>query len=117
MQLRGIRRLHLTINALLMTGLLAVFGAVAGGVFLESETLFGVFFAFGWIAIGACLLLSFAVDRVRCPNCGRQFNRPDYRNWFVRNFAKTQTHRSCVHCDYGRAIQNNAETPEAGRDR
>lgn len=109
MQLPGIRRLHFTVNLLLVTGLLGVFGAVAGGVVLESETLFGILFTLGWIAIGVCLVLSFVVDRVRCPNCGQPFNRPDYRNWLVRNFAKTQTHRCCVHCDYGRAIQNDPE--------
>lgn len=80
MQLSGIHRLQLTVNALLVTGLLGVFGAVAGGVVLESETLFGVLFTLGWIAVGVGLVLSFAVDRVRCPNCGRPFTRPDCRN-------------------------------------
>ncbi len=108
MKLAGIRLLNLAANTLLWTGLMMTLGAVAGGVVVGAETVFSILFALGWIAVGACMLLTFAVDRVRCPNCGKPFNRPDYRNWFVRNFAKTQTHRSCVHCDYGRAIRNDA---------
>lgn len=109
MRLQGFRRLNLTANVLLVTGLVAVFLGFAAGLAFGAETLFGVLFAVGWIAIGVCMLLTFVVDRVRCPNCGKPFNRPDYGNWFVRNFAKTQTRRFCVHCDYGRPVQNDAE--------
>jgi len=117
MKLAGIRLLNVAANTLLLTGLMMVFGAVVGGVVLKAETLFEILFALGWIALGACMLLSFSVDRVRCPNCGKPFNRPDYGNWFVRNFARAQTHRSCVHCGYGRAIQNDAVDPKTGRCR
>jgi hypothetical protein len=115
MQLQGIRRLNLTANTLLVTGLVTLFLGIVLGVVFESETLFRILFAFGWIAIGACFLLSFAVSRVRCPNCGRPFNRPDHRNWLMRIVTRTQTHRACVHCNYGLALQSNGDDTKARR--
>ena len=109
MKLSAIRRLNLTVNTLLVMGLVMVFLGVAVGVGFDSEALFGILFTLGWIAVGVCLLLGFVVDRVRCPNCGKPFNRPEYRNWFSRSFAKTQTHRSCVHCHFGRTTDNGAD--------
>lgn len=109
MQLRGIRRLNLTVNVLLVMGLAALFLGFAAGLVFGAETLFGVLLALGWTVIGVCMVLTFAVDRVRCPNCGKPFNRLDYGNWFVRSFAKTRTRRFCVHCNYGRTVQDDAE--------
>ncbi|NLS93724.1 MAG: hypothetical protein GXX96_16310 [Planctomycetaceae bacterium] len=109
MRLQVIRRLNLTINVLFVTGLVAGFLGFGAGVVFGVEPLFEILFAVGCIAICVCMVLTFVVDRVRCPNCGKPFNRPDYGNWFVRNFAKTQTRRSCVHCDYGRTIQDDSE--------
>jgi hypothetical protein len=80
MKLAGIRLLNFAAKTLLVTGLIMIPAAVAGGVVLGAETVFAIFYAVGWIAVGACLLLTFAVDRVRCPNCGKPFNRPDYRD-------------------------------------
>ena len=82
MKLAGIRLLDLAANTLAFTGVMMVLGSAAGGLVLEAKTLCEVLFALGWMAIGVCMLLTLAVDRVRCPNCGKPFNRPDYRNWF-----------------------------------
>lgn len=100
MQLPGIRRLNLAANVLLIAGLVMMFGGLAVSVVTQSETAFGVtlFSSFGVLL--ACMLLTFAVDRVKCPQCGQPFNRPAYGNWLVRNFAKTQTRRTCAHCGF-----------------
>ncbi len=101
-QLRGVRQINVVATMLLVAGLLALFGGVAIAVVFDSEILFWAFFTIGWTSVGACLLLSFVVDRVRCPKCGKPFNRPDYQNWIARNFSKTRPHWSCVHCGHGR---------------
>jgi hypothetical protein len=99
MDLQSIRRLNLTANALLVSSALMVFAGIPIGA-LVSMTLGIATMVTGFIGVAACLLLSFAVDRVKCPNCGKPFNRPDYKNWLLRTFAKTQTARQCVHCGY-----------------
>jgi hypothetical protein len=100
-QLRRIRQINVVAIALLLTGLLGLFGGIAAGVVFDSELLFYVLFALGGAAGGVCLLLSFVIDRVRCPRCGKPFNRPVYRNWLARNLARTRPHWSCVHRGHG----------------
>ena len=101
MELRAIRRLNLITTAILAAGLLTIFGGIGIAILINSETVFAVSIAAGFVAVFAVVLLSFAIDRVKCPKCGKPFNRANYRNWFARNFAKTQPRWSCAHCGYG----------------
>ena len=101
MQLEWIRRLNLVTSALLVLGIVALFGSFALGLVFGPRTPLLVIHGIGWVLLIACLLLTFAVDRVRCPKCGKPFNRPEYGNWLVRNFAKTRPRRSCAPCGHG----------------
>ncbi len=108
MQLPGIRRVNRAANVLLIAGLVSVLGGLSVSVLTRSEVAFGVSLFAGFGALFACLLLTFAIDRAKCPRCGKPFNRPDYRNWFVRNFAKTQTRRTCAHCGFDGSADEGA---------
>lgn len=99
MQLKSIYRLNVTAIALLGFGLVAIFGSFPCGAF--SVALGQAMFILGWIAGSACLLLSFVIDRVKCPHCGQPFHRPAYTHWLARHFAKTQPRWTCAHCGYG----------------
>ena len=85
MKLRAIRRLNVIATSLVVVGVLAILGGLAVSLVLDSEQPFAVTHPTGWACVLASVLLSFAVDRVKCPQCGKPFNRPDYRNWFIRN--------------------------------
>lgn len=102
MRLNAIRRLNIFTTALFVAGLLTVFGGIAVAVVINSTSVFAASFTAGFVALVAVLLLSFAIDRVRCPNCGKPFNRPDYGSWLGRNLSKTQPRWSCAHCAHGK---------------
>ncbi len=100
MKLRHIHQLNIAAMMMGITGFASVFlsfvAAIAG-----TESGFQILFTLGWFIIFGCLALSFAIDRVKCPQCGKPFNRPEYAHWFARHFSKTQPSRTCVHCGHG----------------
>jgi hypothetical protein len=101
MRFSDIRQRNMVAAILLVAGLIVLLGGLAVGFAFDSEVLVVVLLSIGGAALASSILLSFVIDRVRCPECGKLFNRPDHRNWFARNFSMTQPHSSCVHCGHG----------------
>ncbi len=99
MQLPSIHRLNFVAMACLVGGLMSIFLALPCGMF--SVTWAEVLFTLGWIAAIISLLLSFFIDRVKCPHCGKPFNRSRQSNWIARNLSMTQPRRTCAHCGHG----------------
>jgi len=102
MHLRNIQRLNTAGLSLLVGGGLVLFGGLALSVLLSSETLGAIAIIGGFGACGISLLLCFIIDRVKCPRCGKPFNRPEYRNWFARQFSRTNPRWTCFHCGLGK---------------
>jgi len=101
MQLRGIQRLNTAGLSSLLGGQLVLLGGLALSVLFRSETFGAIAIIGGFGGCGISLLLCFIIDRVKCPRCGKPFNRPEYRNWFVRQFARMNPRWSCYHCGLG----------------
>jgi hypothetical protein len=102
MHLRGIQWINWISNSLLFLALAGIFGGLAISIVSpSSEPLGSAVFLTGFGMVFTALLLSLVIDRVRCPKCGKTFNRPHYSNWFARHFSKTSTRRTCANCDYG----------------
>ena len=101
MQLNAIRRLNVVLMALLIGSLVTMFGGIIFAALLNSRGDFAFTFIAGWITMLMALMLSFVVDRVKFPSCGKPFNRPNYGNWFARQFARTQPRWTCADCGHG----------------
>jgi hypothetical protein len=75
-------------------------GFVIGG-FANSEMLFWIGIVVGGMIVFATVIPLWTVaEFVRCPQCGRPFNRHEYRHWYSWFFAKTTPRWSCLHCGY-----------------
>lgn len=101
MTLRWIRRVSLACTLSLAVGLAVMFGGIALASIFESERLFTAAFIGGWAIVIAGIPLWMVAEFVRCPKCGRPFNRQEYRRSLLRMLAKTSPRWSCLHCGYG----------------